>query len=65
MRCALESPNSFTKSALLSNAGQHRITASDLVMVGWHDGIGKLNQLGNMLDLSLSGMGVLVYDALR
>jgi PilZ domain len=34
------------------------------VLVGWHDGIGKLNQLGNVLDLSLGGMGVLVYDAL-
>jgi hypothetical protein len=33
-------------------------------MVGWHDGIGKLSQLGNVLDLSLGGMGILVYDDL-
>jgi hypothetical protein len=33
-------------------------------MVGWHDGIGKLNQLGNVQDLSLDGMGILVHDAL-
>ena len=42
----------------------YRITACDLVMVGWHDGIGKLNQLGNVEDLSLGGMGILVYDDL-
>ena len=33
-------------------------------MVGWHDGIGKLNQLGNVEDLSLGGMGILVHDDL-
>ena len=43
---------------------QPRITASDLVMVGWHDGISKLNQLGNVEDLSSAGMGILVYDDL-
>jgi hypothetical protein len=43
---------------------QPRITACDLVLVGWHDGIGKLNQLGNVEDLSLGGMGLLVYDDL-
>jgi hypothetical protein len=31
-------------------------------MVGWHDGIDKLSQLGNVLDLSLDGMSILVYD---
>ncbi len=49
---------------MIERRAQHRITASDLVIVGWHDGIGKLNQLGNVLDVSLGGMGVLVYDAL-
>jgi hypothetical protein len=33
-------------------------------MVGWHDGIGKLSQLGNVEDVSLAGMGILVYDDL-
>ncbi len=40
------------------------ITACDLVMVGWHDGIGRLSQLGNVEDLSLGGMGILVYNDL-
>jgi PilZ domain-containing protein len=43
---------------------QPRITACDLVLVGWHDGIGKLSQLGNVEDLSLGGMGILVHDDL-
>jgi PilZ domain len=43
---------------------QPRITTSDLVMVGWNDGAGKLSQLGNVEDLSLGGMGILVYDDL-
>jgi hypothetical protein len=43
---------------------QPRLTASDLVLLGWNDGIGKLNQLGNVQDLSLGGMGILVHDAL-
>jgi PilZ domain len=43
---------------------QPRLTACELVMVGWHDGAGKLNQLGNVQDLSLDGMGILIHDAL-
>ena len=33
-------------------------------MVGWHDGIGRLNQLGNVEDLSSGDMGILVHDDL-
>ncbi len=43
---------------------QPRLTACELVMVGWRDGIGKLNQLGNVQDLSLAGMGILVQEPL-
>jgi hypothetical protein len=49
---------------MIERREEHRITSSDLVLVGWHDGVGKLSQLGNVEDLSLSGMGVLLYDDL-
>jgi hypothetical protein len=49
---------------MIERREEHRITSSDLVLIGWHDGAGKLSQLGNVEDLSLSGMGILVYDDL-
>lgn len=49
---------------MIERREEHRITSSDLVLIGWHDGVGKLSQLGNVEDLSLSGIGILVYDDL-
>lgn len=53
-----------TAKRIAERRAQPRLTASELVMIGWHDGAGKLNQLGNVQDLSLDGMGILVHDAL-
>lgn len=52
----------YVNRFMIERREEHRITSSDLVLIGWHDGVGKLSQLGNVEDLSLSGMGILVYD---
>ena len=39
---------------------QQRLLDCDLVMIGWDGGSKKNNQLGNMTDISLNGIGVRV-----
>jgi hypothetical protein len=43
---------------------QPRLLDSELLMVSWEDNGVKLNHLGNVKDLSLGGMGILIGCAL-
>jgi hypothetical protein len=43
---------------------QPRLLDTDLVIISWEHGGAKLKQLGNVNDVSLDGMGVLVDRAL-
>ena len=43
---------------------QPRLRDTELVMVGWQEGTTRLKQLGNVEDVSLHGMGVLVQQDL-
>lgn len=43
---------------------QSRLRDAELVMLGWQEGATQLKQLGNVEDVSLHGLGVLVQEDL-
>ena len=49
---------------MLERRSQERFLDAELVMLAWYQEGTKLMQLGNVEDLSLNGMGVIVNNAL-
>lgn len=52
------------EQAMLERRSQVRFTDIELVMLSWEENGTTLKQLGNVEDVSLNGIGVIIDDAL-